>query len=174
MISSAMRTTLLLFLLLLCRTTSAQMRIGYYSEDTVLRSMNDHQIIEDSIRRYSNALGGQMNDMRAEYSRNAGIIGRDSVKWSPLIIAIRKKQQQDLKDRIDTFAADSAKSVIEVKEKLNAAYLEKISKATAVVQQKQRLDTVMNEEKRDKFIANQAQKNELICVTQQMILELKK
>jgi len=82
--------------LIAANSTNAQNKIGYISLQDLMAAMPEYKTAANDLQDYQKALIQQGNDNQQEFFRRDSIYKTDSVKWSPSMRDLKKKELNEL------------------------------------------------------------------------------
>ncbi|HET6990320.1 MAG TPA: OmpH family outer membrane protein [Bacteroidia bacterium] len=139
--------------------------IGVYDEDSVLRTMNGFVRASDSLKKWDKINVPKFDSMDNAYIEKINEFNRDSIKWSPLFKAIKRKDLYDMVQRNQDLANTLNNDRHFYSESLFHPLHEKISNAAMKLQKENNYDSVMNKVSFDVFQRENTRKLKQVNVT---------
>lgn len=96
---------LLVIMVLMCAVTElqAQAKIGFISLQELIVAMPEYKKANNDMAEYQKALQQQAADYQLEFQRKDSIFGVDSVKWTPAMRDVKRKELNELYIKIVNF-----------------------------------------------------------------------
>jgi outer membrane protein len=107
--------------------------IAVYNVDSVLITMPEYEAVLQVYTKFDSVLNLQISQIETEYLRKIAEFNNDSVKWSPLIRELKRKEINDLRERMREFRQQTFDEREERKKRLREPLEKKIAEAAAVI-----------------------------------------
>ncbi len=112
---------------------AAQNKIGYISLQELITAMPEFKKANDDMADQQKALQGQATDMQAEFSRKDSIMNVDSLKWTPAMRDIKRKELNELYLKIVNFNQQAQQILAQKEQQLLAPIQQKAVQTTQAV-----------------------------------------
>ena len=104
---------------------SAQTKIGYINTEELMGSMPEAQKADADLKEYEASLVQQGEDMKKEFDDKVTSFNTDSIKWTPSMKDIKRKELSDLYQRLqgwnqqaqDMYQAQANKAGVPIRQK---------------------------------------------------------
>ncbi|MEO8771374.1 MAG: OmpH family outer membrane protein [Ferruginibacter sp.] len=104
---------------------SAQTKIGYINTEELMGSMPEAQKADTDLKEYEASLVQQGEDMKKEFDDKVTGFNTDSIKWTPSMKDIKRKELSDLYQRLqgwnqqaqDMYQAQANKAGVPIRQK---------------------------------------------------------
>ncbi len=92
-------------------TSHAQTKIGYISLQELIVAMPEYKKANDDMGEHQKALQQQAADYQSEFQRKDSIFGTDSLKWTPAMRDIKRKELNEMYIKIMNFQQTAQQSM---------------------------------------------------------------
>jgi len=95
---------------------NAQNKIGYISLQELVAAMPEYKTAANDLQDYQKALEQQGNDYQLEFFRGDSTFKADSLKWSPSMKDVKRKELNELYLKWNTFMNQDAQQMLNKRE----------------------------------------------------------